>query len=75
MKWKIAVVYNGIIENFQLLKEFLKDNMKQYEEFIRFLIGMIIGLFVGPIIIGYMIILVVIDEFMMKNKGDIKNDK
>lgn len=49
--------------------------MRQSEEFIRFFIGMIIGLFIGPIIIGYMIILIAIDEFKMKIKGDVKNDK
>ena len=52
-----------------------KANMKQSEEFIRFFIGMIIGLFVGPIIIGYMIILIVFYEFKMKIKGDVTNDK
>jgi hypothetical protein len=40
--------------------------MRQFEEFIRFFIGMIIGLFVGPIIISYMIILIAIYEFKTK---------
>jgi hypothetical protein len=47
--------------------------MRRSEEFIRFFIGMIIGLLVGPIIIGSMILLVAIGELKMKIKGDIKN--
>ncbi len=42
--------------------------MRQSEEFVRFFIGIIVGLFVGPIIVSYMIILIAIHESKMKIK-------
>ncbi len=43
------------------------------KEFIRFFLGMIIGLFVGPIIVSSMIIIVFICEFKIRLK-EIKDD-
>ncbi len=46
------------------------DIMRQFEEFIRFFFGMIIGLFVGPIIVSTMIILAVISELRERHDND-----
>ena len=47
--------------------------MKRFES-IRFILGMIIGLFIGPIIVGSMIILVVIYEFKEKLKREQRSE-
>ena len=49
--------------------------MRKLEEFIRFFFGMIIGLFVGPIIVITMIILAAISDFRGRHDKDVNEIK